>query len=1852
MKKNYTLITPKKSIKNSFLNFNTVLAFLFVLLGMSSSFGQVAITTANGTANSCKLPTDYVTLGDIIIDESANSDFDLATRNIDYTLILTAPINFQFNPGTGNVTSNNGDITGISVVVTNTTITITYRSSNNPVGNRRDEDDIVTLTGIQFRGITTPSTGNIIRTGGNGIINGAAIGSIFGTLTSSNTPPAAIAGGAATVCNGSSTPTFTNPNSGGTWSVTSGTGTATITSPGGVLTGTSPGTVTVNYTIGSCTPATYVVTVNPTPVITTQPVATSICTTGSGTFSVVATGATTYEWRKGGLALTNTAPYSGVNTPTLTITNPVAGDAGSYTVVVENGTCSVTSTARALTVTTVPTTVATTPTPTNAATGICYAGIGAVSSISWSAAAGATSYDVYFGAGGLPGSVTANVLAPTVTFSTGTLLANTTYSWKIVPRYACGITTGTPSTWSFTTASVPCYCTSTYTNGPGFGDGITNVTLGTLNNNSGANTTSPYYTFYNAATIPDLLRPLSTTISISYGTDSNQWGAVWIDFNQNGIFEASEGFVSTVNAGSNGTSVITITVPLGALLGNTRMRVRGGNDSILTTAQACGASSSGFGETEDYIVNIIAAPACITPTAQPTALALTVSGTTINGTFTAAAPAPNSYLVIANTTGIAPTIANGTTYTISQNLGGTNVVVDIDGNTTFSTGNLLPTTKYYFFVYSFNNICTGGPLYLTTLPLTGNALTDYCSPTSFSPSGLYISNVAFVGALQDPPANASTFNATGFQDFTTLPTKAIQAQGEGINIVARAFGTILQRGTWKAWVDWNKNGSFEPATEEVYNIQGFVGADATFGFVIPLLTPPGDYRIRIRANNGTNGASETYGFNFTPCDNFTSVGPTNNYGETEDYLFTVVAKCNSLITTVMSGSNCGAGTVNLQATATSGVTEFRWYTSASGGSYTTSPPSGTSTSFTTPSLLSTTNYYVTAWNGSCESQVRTLVVAKINQTPIVTFSPSNPIICGENTIVQLTANGDKEITYLIDEDFEVGSLGLFTNLNNDTNIPTTDAITAWQSRTSAYVPNTNVWFPAISSGFGTNKFALAYSDAKLPNIPNNTVENSLTLINSVNTNTFLNLTLNLKMYYSRYYPNGYIDPLNDEYVNIEVSTDNGVTYPNIVQSFTSDVGIGSKFAELSFNLSAYINVPNLKIRIRHRSYAGTGWLPDGVAVDDVKLFGEKPLNTAFTYNTAIVDAYTNAAATIPYTSGTPVTTIYIKPTLIQLESALFTIPVSTTLSNGCSATGSINVTNNTKMFSAGTTGTDWNNAANWKPNGVPNANNCVIIYDNDVNITGTNYSALGLNLTVKPTGNLNISSSNTAIITDFVTVEPLGVFEIENDGSLVQINNVTNIGNITYKRIAPGIRGFDYVYWSSPVTGQSLAGIYTSPAQGPKYSWNTTITNGNGGQGNWVNPPAIMAIGSGYIVRGSSSFGMAATAINSTFIGVPNNGTIPVTVQRGNYTGTPYPGANGIPINNLDDNYNLLGNPYPSALNGLQFLSDNSAVIEGNVKLWKHGFSPASTNANPFYASFAYNYSASDYTTINFTGPTTPLLNDIIKSGQAFFVEMKDGASGNNVVNFRNTQRSNSGTPYANDAFFRTTNAEGITSEVIERNRIWLDIVDANNIAETTLLGYITGATEAKESAFDAIASTLPMGIYSVIADETFVIQGRSLPFNNNDQVAIGFNVPNAGNYHIAINTIDGLFLDTTQNIYLEDKITNVIHNLKTSPYSFTTATGIHNERFVLRYTNQTLGTEDFPANDIKVYANESINVIATNQTIKSVRVYDLLGRILGNFNNVNATTFSTTTIVKTQTALIVEVVLENGAKQSHKVIF
>ena len=132
------------------------------------------------------------------------------------------------------------------------------------------------------------------------------------------------------------------------------------------------------------------------------------------------------------------------------------------------------------------------------------------------------------------------------------------------------------------------------------------------------------------------------------------------------------------------------------------------------------------------------------------------------------------------------------------------------------------------------------------------------------------------------------------------------------------------------------------------------------------------------------------------------------------------------------------------------------------------------------------------------------------------------------------------------------------------------------------------------------------------------------------------------------------------------------------------------------------------------------------------------------------------------------------------------------------------------------------------------------------------------------------------------------------------------------------------------------------------------------------------------------------------------------------------------------------------------------------------------------------------------------------------------------------------------------------------------------------------------------------------------------MPFDINDQVPLGINIAASGSYKIAVNEVDGLF-EQGQSIYLEDKLLNVIFNLRQAPYVFSTEQGTFNGRFVLRYTDTSLSSSDFSdlSSSIVVFKSHDFVTIQSDKTpIGEVVVYDIQGRIIQDFKNLTTSEF------------------------------
>lgn len=241
---------------------------------------------------------------------------------------------------------------------------------------------------------------------------------------------------------------------------------------------------------------------------------------------------------------------------------------------------------------------------------------------SWNPVAGASNYLLRVGTS--PGG--SNVLnnfnvGSAVNYTLASLSLNTQYFWSVTP-----VINGSPATLcseeTYTSGSAGCICQPSYTSGTNAGDLISNVTIvGTsLANDVGiANGQPSFLDFYNSSLANQtatLSAGVTYTTSVSIGSYGSQGVKIWIDFNNNNLFEASEAVAWTQTLlGSgftpgavNATGNLTMSIPCTAISGDYRMRVRGVYSVNGPIIDPC--SSYAWGQTHDYRVTIAAPSIC------------------------------------------------------------------------------------------------------------------------------------------------------------------------------------------------------------------------------------------------------------------------------------------------------------------------------------------------------------------------------------------------------------------------------------------------------------------------------------------------------------------------------------------------------------------------------------------------------------------------------------------------------------------------------------------------------------------------------------------------------------------------------------------------------------------------------------------------------------------------------------------------------------------------------------------------------------------------------------------------------------------------------------------------------------------------------------------------------------------------------------------------------------------------------------------------------------------------------------------------------------------------------------------
>ncbi|PWH81458.1 hypothetical protein DIS18_14340 [Algibacter marinivivus] len=439
---------------------------------------------------------------------------------------------------------------------------------------------------------------------------------------------------------------------------------------------------------------------------------------------------------------------------------------------------------------------------------------------------------------------------------------------------------------------------------------------------------------------------------------------------------------------------------------------------------------------------------------------------------------------------------------------------------------------------------------------------------------------------------------------------------------------------------------------------------------------------------------------------------------------------------------------------------------------------------------------------------------------------------------------------------------------------------------------------------------------------------------------------------------------------------------------------------------------------------------------------------------------------------------------------------------------------------------------------------------------------------------------------------PVGASNNSTNNNSYKIPNIiTNVGFLSsgYDGTHTPVAVSDYWIWK-----------YSNRISDSYASWQHVRSNGT------------MLVGEGFTMKGPGNGNISDTQ-NYIFNGKPNNGDINLTISSGN-------------------DY-LVGNPYPSAIDAVQFILDNGATIDGpgstngTLYFWEHwgGGSHVLTEYQGGYAT----YSLAGGVPVASKGSTDP---DVATGGtptktpgryipvsQGFFVTAETGGT----IKFNNAQRVFQKEDGSNSVFTRSSNtkktkASKTTTSNDTRMKLRIGFNSVNTLHRQILITVDENATMNYDWGYDAkYIDTQVDDMYWMINNEKFTIQGTN---EINDQTIIPLGI------HTKTDGLNSIVIDKLENtpndleIYLHDKDLNIYHDLRGGKYETYLTSGQYLNRFELTFSkNQTsLSTEENEDKQIEVYfSNEKNSIVINNpasKLIESVEMFNILGQTLFKF--------------------------------------
>lgn len=529
---------------------------------------------------------------------------------------------------------------------------------------------------------------------------------------------------------------------------------------------------------------------------------------------------------------------------------------------------------------------------------------------------------------------------------------------------------------------------------------------------------------------------------------------------------------------------------------------------------------------------------------------------------------------------------------------------------------------------------------------------------------------------------------------------------------------------------------------------------------------------------------------------------------------------------------------------------------------------------------------------------------------------------------------------------------------------------------------------------------------------------------------------------------------------------------------------------------------------------------------------------------------------------------------------------------------------------------------------------------------------------------------------------------------------------------------YAYNYWASPVSAASGTGNSTFSVTSlgvplttlesndvtPISGYNSTASTGNVNLATyWIykflspdgsQAPQWISVGNQQTIGAGEGFTMKGVngTDNTSIGGVANNSG---SGQRFDFRGRPNDGLISIDIVDYDQYY-LVGNPYPSALNLSYFLLENSG--SGNVPtsctdgatisrrnsttgiayFWSSDPSISSHNTADYvggYATFSpvgtcsgsgvydppvyYNYNnAGEPIGTGNTQATTDAENRRYSPiGQGFFVLSPQSSSGAlQNIQFKNTHRSYVEEGVANESVFE----KGFTNNNSQQNnpnavpKLRLNIAFDDDYTRQLVLAFDDQATSGADTARDAYnIDFLNSDAGFLIDNSNYVIDIR--PYEVTDRMPLYLKLSEQKDIAIKVNNFENF---STNEVYIYDKETENYYPVKDNTFYITLPTGNYSERFELTFIDEdedNLSVGNDIAESFNIFQNNSSQLLEVANPmgvdLKSVTVYDMTGKQViqkANLGTNDRYTFSTANLAAS--VYVVKILTQDNVVSTKKI--